>query len=52
MGIEGIIDKVGTSSHFILVILNIIYFATLFGVIFVNPTYINIFNICVHTFLC
>jgi hypothetical protein len=52
MAIEGIIDKVGTSSHVLLVILNIIYFGTLFGIIVVNPTYINTFNICVHTFLC
>jgi hypothetical protein len=46
------IGNLGRSSYFMLLCFNIIYFATLFGVIFINPTYINRFNICVHTLLC
>jgi hypothetical protein len=45
-------DNLGRSSYFILLGFNIIYFATLFGIIFIKPNYINTFNICVHTFLC
>jgi hypothetical protein len=47
-----IIDKIGMSSHFVLIIFNLIYFSALFGIVFINSTYIDIFNIIVHSFLC
>jgi len=50
--VEGIVDKIGLSSYFLLGFFNVIYFSALFGIVFFNQQYINIFNIAVHTLLC
>ena len=49
---EGIVDKLGVSSQMVLFLFNIIYFGTLFGIILINTSYINTFNIIVHSILC
>jgi len=49
--IENIIDKVGR-HYYILIAFNLIYFASLAGIVFTNITYINYFNIGIHILLC
>ena len=49
---NGLTDKVGISFYILLLLFNVLYFAALYGVIFVNTKYINIFNIIVHSLLC
>jgi hypothetical protein len=49
---EGIIDKIGISSYFLLGFFNVIYFSALLGIVFFNQQYINTFKIAVHTLLC
>jgi hypothetical protein len=49
---DGMADKLGFSSYLTLVIFNIIYFSTLFGILIINTTYIDAFNIAVHIILC
>ena len=49
---DGLEDKVGISSYFLLVAFNIIYFGALLGVVLINSAYINTFNIIVHSVLC
>uniref|UniRef100_A0A6C0JGF4 Uncharacterized protein n=1 Tax=viral metagenome TaxID=1070528 RepID=A0A6C0JGF4_9ZZZZ len=45
-------DYIGNSSVYLLFGFNMIYFATLFGIVYVNSSYINVFNIVVHVILC
>jgi len=45
-------DTIGNSSIYILMIFNILYFSTLFGIIYLKSSYIEIFNIIVHSLLC
>jgi len=49
---DGMSDKLGFSSYIALLTFNIIYFSTLFGVLLINTTYIDAFNIVVHSVLC
>jgi hypothetical protein len=49
--IESVIDKLGR-HYYILIAFNIIYFASLAGVVFINVTYINYFKNSIHILLC
>jgi hypothetical protein len=49
---ESFEDKIGMSSYWLLGLINIIYFGTLVGIVFINASYINTFNIIVHSILC
>jgi hypothetical protein len=49
---DGIVDRVGVSSYMLLILFNIIYFAGVIGIVFINGTYVNTFNVVVHSFLC
>jgi hypothetical protein len=50
--IDNIEYKIGLSSYLILVAFNIIYFAALIGIVLINTSYINAFNILIHSILC
>lgn len=49
--IEGIIDNIG-HNYYIIIIFNIVYFATLIGVFYINSNYITTFNGIIHIILC
>jgi len=49
---DGIVDRIGISFYLLLFIINIVYFATLVGVVIINSEYINIFTTAVHSILC
>jgi predicted neutral ceramidase superfamily lipid hydrolase len=49
---DGMSDKLGYTSYVALVIFNILYFSTLFGIFLINASYIDTFNIVVHSLLC
>ena len=47
-------ENIGTGASFylLLIFFNAIYFLTIFGIVYVDASYLNTFNIAVHTILC
>jgi hypothetical protein len=47
-------EKIGTGASFylLLVFFNAVYFLTIFGIVYVDSSYLNSFNITVHSILC
>jgi hypothetical protein len=49
---DGTIDKFGKYYKYIVVGFNIIYFATLIGIVSINVKYLSTFNICIQSIIC